>query len=175
MTSKLKQMRALAPLTLLLLHGCSAESHAPAGKAPEQIAEVATPASVPSAPAQVQNSVRLIKEQDGHFYADVKINNMPVRFMVDTGASSIALSLADAQALGLEFDEAEFTDVGRGVGGEVPMKRVVLESVDLGGINRRNVDAVIVNSDLSISLLGQSFLNSLGTLTIQGQEMILRQ
>jgi aspartyl protease family protein len=167
------------PLAALSLGGCGTFSSTSknSSAAGNQVSVVTAPAeTAPISVANVNatNLVRLMKEADGHFYAEVRINNMPVRFMVDTGASTIALSIADAEALGIEMSEGDFNEVGRGVGGEVPMKRVTLESVDLGGIRRTNVEAVVVNSDMPISLLGQSFLNSLGTLTIQGNEMTLR-
>ena len=65
----------------------------------------------------------LPRAADGHFYADVTINGASVNFLVDTGASMVALTGADARASGLHWDDAEVRDVARGASGPVCMSR----------------------------------------------------
>lgn len=115
----------------------------------------------------------LSRESDGHFYADVAVAGAPLRMMVDTGASVIALTAADAQAAGLNWSEADVRVIGRGASGDVRGVPVMLGDVEVGGMNARNVQAVIIPEGLDVSLLGQSFLSSISNVEISEDRMIL--
>jgi aspartyl protease family protein len=115
--------------------------------------------------------ITLSRQRDGHFYANAAVNEGEVRFLVDTGASAIALTGADADALGIEWDESELQLVGRGVSGDVYGKPVILKSVQVGDIAAYDVAAAIIPSGLDVSLLGQSFLSKVGNVNIQGDQM----
>ena len=117
--------------------------------------------------------VVLKRQRDGHFYARADVDGTNIRFLIDTGASAIALSGADAEALGLEWDEDDLQKVGRGVSGDVFGKMVMLQSVQVGRFSAENVQAAIIPNGLDISLLGQSFLSQVGQVNIQNDEMIL--
>jgi aspartyl protease family protein len=117
--------------------------------------------------------VTLTRRANGHFYADVQVNGQTVEFMVDTGASGIALTRRDAEALGLFWNENELETVGRGVSGAVSGKMVRLDRVELGGKEVRDLDAAIIPGGLDVSLLGQSFLSRFGEVKITGDEMTL--
>ncbi len=118
--------------------------------------------------------VELTRAADGHFYVDAEVNGVPIRFLVDTGATSVALTTGDAEAIGLSFSDEEFTQTGRGVGGQIALKPVQLDSLGVGDMSITNVDAVIAQSQLDISLLGQTWLSRVGTVSIEGDKMILR-
>jgi aspartyl protease family protein len=124
---------------------------------------------------QESEGIALTRQPDGHFYANAAVNASndegEVRFLVDTGASSIALTGADADALGLSWDESELQIVGRGVSGDVLGKPVILKSVQVGDITAYDVQAAIIPEGLDVSLLGQSFLSKVGNVNIQGNEM----
>lgn len=115
----------------------------------------------------------LARQGDGHFYANVDVNYNEIRFMVDTGATGIALTGDDAQALGMAWTEDELRVVGRGVSGNVYGKRVTLRSVQLGDLQVNDVDAVIIPTGLDVSLLGQSFLSKAATVKIENDEMVI--
>ena len=115
----------------------------------------------------------LSRQGDGHFYANVDVNSSEIRFMVDTGASGIALTGDDAEALGLTWSDEELHDVGRGVSGDVYGKRVRLQSVQLGDLHIADVEAVIIPNGLDVSLLGQSFLSKATTVKIEDNEMVI--
>lgn len=117
--------------------------------------------------------VTLRRRYDGHFYADVMVNGRNVEFMIDTGATGIALTRRDAENLGLFWNENELETVGRGVSGAVTGKMVRLEQVELGGKEVRDIDAAIIPGGLDVSLLGQSFLSRFGEVKITGDEMTL--
>ena len=93
--------------------------------------------------------------------------------MVDTGASVIALTAPDALAAGLDWSPADVRVIGRGASGDVMGVPAMLTEVDVGGITARGVQAVIVPEGLDVSLLGQSYLSSVGNVAIAEDRMVL--
>src|SRR5690606_22791471 len=110
---------------------------------------------------------------DGHFYAEVAVDGVGARMLVDTGASVIALTGADAEAIGIEWDPAAVRPVARGAGGDVHGVPVVLATGQLGDFVVSGVRAIVVPSGLGVSLLGQSFLSRFERVEIGPEEMIL--
>jgi aspartyl protease family protein len=118
--------------------------------------------------------VTLARSPDGHFYANAIINGATIHVLVDTGATTVALTRADAQAAGVQFGEGEFTGTAQTAGGDIRLKPVVLDRVGIGAVEARAVDAVVVDSKMNVSLLGQSWLRRVGNVQIIGDRMILR-
>lgn len=118
--------------------------------------------------------VTLARAPDGHFYADAIINGATVHVLIDTGATTVALTRADAQAAGLQFATGDFTGTAKTAGGDVALKPVTLDRVGIGPVEARNIEAVVVDSNLNVSLLGQSWLRRVGNVQIAGDRMILR-
>ncbi len=129
--------------------------------------------SAPSNPELPSDAVQLQREPNGHFFADVQINGSPIRVLVDTGASGIALSRSDAQRAGLPVSAGMFNVVGEGADGEVHGEYVMLDRVSLGSKSAEKVPAVILDAGEQ-SLLGQSFLSQFETVEIRGDTMLLR-
>jgi aspartyl protease family protein len=117
--------------------------------------------------------VVLDRTYDGHFYADALVNGQPVRFLVDTGASGVALTSEDARRIGLPFQPSEFVVIGSGASGDVLGKPVMLNAVTIGPKELRDVRGVIVADGLRVSLLGQSFLSRLSSVQMMGDRMTL--
>lgn len=140
----------------------------------EQKAETKNETSAQAMAGNGFASATLMRAPDGHFYADAMVNGAPVRFMVDTGATSVALTKADAQTIGLQFNDAEFTAAGEGAGGAINLKPITLDRVAVGAVEATSVSGVIGDSSLKQSLLGQSFLSRVGTVKIEGDRMELR-
>ncbi len=115
----------------------------------------------------------LRRQHDGHFYTDASIDGMQVRFLVDTGASMVALTGEDAEALGLTWHEGDLKPIGRGASGPVNGVPARIEHMEVQGIEARNVAAAIIPEGLDVSLLGQSFLSKVQDVTISGDEMRL--
>ena len=131
-------------------------------------------ASVATSPVVVSGQgITLERAADGHFYADAQVNGISVHFMVDTGATGVALSADDARRVGLPFFSSEFTAVGRGASGEVRGKIVTLDRVTLGGKSVEQVGGAILEGS-EMSLLGQSFLSQMGTIEISQDRMVIR-
>lgn len=120
-----------------------------------------------------KDAVVLEREGDGHFYAEVKVNNMPIRMVVDTGASIIALSRDDARKAGLAVSAGMFEVVGSGASGDVHGESAKLDSVTLGHETSTEVPAIILDTGQQ-SLLGQSFLQQFESVEIKGDTMVLR-
>ena len=117
---------------------------------------------------------KVIKRQsDGHFYVNASVNGQLVRFVVDTGATGVALSARDARHVGLSFDPAEFEIVGEGASGPVRGKHVMLDSVAIDKKEAFNVRGAILEG-ADMSLLGQSYLSRLNLIKVTGDTMIMR-
>ena len=124
-----------------------------------------------SAPASDRQHVTLAADPRGMFVTEGAINGAPVRFLVDTGATSIALPGRDAERLGIDYRKGQ-RGVSTTANGAVTTYRVTLDRVRLGGIELTSVDAVVIERGLDIALLGMSFLNRV-EMKRDGQTMTL--
>jgi aspartyl protease family protein len=118
-------------------------------------------------------TITLERNFDGHFYADAQVNGATVHFLIDTGASGIALSSDDARRAGLSFNAANAEVIGSGASGAVMGHWVQLNRVQLGLKSVSNAPAVILEGG-DRSLLGQSFLSQFGSVEIHDDTMVLR-
>jgi aspartyl protease family protein len=124
-----------------------------------------------AAPSDRQ-SVTLAADASGHFFAEGAINGSPVRFLVDTGATVIALSATDAARLGIDYRKGRRVSVST-ANGVAPAWLIKLDAVRLGAIELTLVDAVVHERDgLPAALLGMSFLSRL-EMRRDGQTMTL--
>ena len=103
------------------------------------------------------SQISMAVDANGHFMAEGAINGRPTRFMVDTGATTIAMSLADAVKLGVDYRKGQPIQVGtaNGVAHGYSLK---LHSVRIGDVEVYDVDAVITSQRMPFVLLGNSFL-----------------
>ena len=108
--------------------------------------------------SSTQARVTLAADTRGHFVTEAAVNGIPVRMVVDTGASSVVLSGDDASRLGLDWRKGT-RRVMQTANGATPGYGVVLDRVRVGGIELQAVDGVVVEQGLGIGLLGMSFLN----------------
>ena len=116
-------------------------------------------------------SVTLSAGAGGHFMADGQINGGAVRFLVDTGASAIALPAAEANRLRIDYRKGRRA-MSQTAGGPVEAYVVMLDSVRIGNIELQNVEAFVLERGLDVSLLGNSFLNRM-EMRREGQTMTL--
>jgi aspartyl protease family protein len=144
---------------------------------PPTAAKPVASAKAPSPPPTVgvATAGRIIERAaDGHFYVEAEVNGRPVRFLVDTGASAVVLTMADAQRVGLPFAVNDFAVIARGASGDVRGQRLRIGSVAIGDQKAFDVDGAVVAEGLDISLLGQSFLTHLGSVVIDRDRMTLQ-
>lgn len=120
-------------------------------------------------------SVTLWIATGGHFFADGSINGLPVRFLVDTGATTIALSGTEATRLGIDYRKRGRPGYANTAGGVVRTYSLTLDKVELGSIVLFNVEAGIVEGSYPREpLLGMSFLGRLD-MKREGDRMELTQ
>lgn len=113
---------------------------------------------VNAAPPGRKQSVTLYAGGGGFFHADGYINNIPVRFLVDTGASSIAMNAATAQRIGIDLSKGT-PGMAKTASGFGRMVIVTLDSVEIGGLQVNGVEAgVMMGSQPDTPLLGMTFL-----------------
>lgn len=101
------------------------------------------------------------KGPDGHFWADAEVNGKPVRFLVDTGATAVALTPADAEKLGFDLEALHYSYNVVTAGGSSHAAAVTLAVVSVNGARLENVQALVVRDGLDVSLLGMSYLGRL--------------
>lgn len=118
-----------------------------------------------------RQSVTLAADTRGHFITEGAVNGRAVRFVIDTGATVVALPASDALRLGLDYRKGTVA-LTRTAGGVVPVYRVRLDSVRLGTIEINAVDGVVIEQGLDIALLGMSFLSRV-EMKNEGQLMTL--
>lgn len=111
----------------------------------------------------------------GHFHLTAILNGTEVDFVVDTGATSVALSPQDARRIGIDTDRLTFTGVALTANGEVPTASVTIRDFAIGDILDRNVRAVVIGGDLSVSLLGMSYLRRFARVSFEGDLMVLER
>ena len=107
------------------------------------------------------STAQIIKSADGHYWAEAEIDGRAVRVMVDTGASVVALTRADAARLGFRLTEQDFTGSVQTASGAVGAAPIELASVAVAGARVDAVQALVVQDGLPHSLLGMSYLGRL--------------
>ena len=117
---------------------------------------------------------RLTRHADGFFYATARINGHPMRLLVDTGASAIMLSPADARRLGVPIDADAFDGRVRTSSGVVRMARVTIDRVTVGGQTFEDVPAMVLEGSAGVGLMGQSLLARFRSVSIEGDVLALR-
>jgi aspartyl protease family protein len=121
----------------------------------------------------IGQQVELPRGPDGHYRATLIVNGAPVDFFVDTGATEVVLSRADAERVGIDTAALDYLGVAMTANGPVRTARVRLAEVSLEGIADRNLAAVVTDGPLEISLLGMSYLHRFSHIEIADGRMIL--
>ncbi len=122
-------------------------------------AEQVATASVQS--ANTGWSTQINVSRDGHFYVDAMVSSTPIRFLIDTGASMVALSQEDARRMHLRVDDASYTHSVMTAGGMRRAAKVDLANIRIDDNWFYNVEATIIDGNDDVSILGMSFLRQL--------------
>jgi aspartyl protease family protein len=133
------------------------------------------PASVGSGGAGTAGgtTVVLAAGSGGHFFTQGQINGRTVQLVVDTGASVVALSVADAQRIGLNYQGGQRAQMST-ANGVIPAWRLKLASVRIGDVVVYDVDAVVSSGAMPYVLLGNSFLSRF-QMTRTNDQMVLEK
>ncbi len=112
--------------------------------------------------------------RDGHFQLDATINGTEVRTIFDTGASAVVLTAADARRAGIDVENLRFDVPVSTANGTGRAAVVRLETIEVGGIVRKNIRAFVAERDaLEASLLGMSFLETLSRYSVSSSSLEL--
>lgn len=118
--------------------------------------------------------VAIRRSGDGHFRLTATVDGKPIRFMIDTGASLVALAPHDAEALGFDTDRLHYGLRLNTANGTAWAAGVSLGEITVGSIRARNIAGSVSREGLTESLLGLTFLNRLSGYEVRGNTMILK-
>lgn len=139
---------------------------------PPNVATLAVEEPVSSARRKATITVR----PDGHYWTRALVNKKAsVDFMVDTGASVVALTYRDAQKMGLRPETLDYSWEIRTAGGVTMGASVLIDTIQINQVKVDNVEAMVLRADLDQSLLGMSFLRELYSYEFRGDRMIIQQ
>lgn len=130
-------------------------------------------ASAASAPGPA-GAAMVSRAPDGHYWAEAVVDDRHVRFLVDTGATAVALTAEDARRLGLRPEALRYDASVRTASGESRAARVTLAYVAVAGARVDRVEALVIERGLPASLLGMSFLGRLSRFEATPRALILR-
>lgn len=122
-----------------------------------------------------QGSVVSIPRTNGQFYAQGRVNSGSVKFLIDTGASTVALTLNDARKAGVDVRRLVYNQPVDTANGRTMAAAVNLKDVRIGGVRVTNVRALVLAEGLHISLLGMSYLGELQKVEVLPNQLILRR
>jgi aspartyl protease family protein len=125
-------------------------------------------------PAPTPNETVYRRASDGHFYVDADVNGARIRFLVDTGATFIALSPDDARSAGLRVFESDYTARTTTANGVTRVAPVTLRQIEVDQLQLFDVRAVVLEQPMPVSLLGMSFLSRLQGYETRSDELVLR-
>jgi aspartyl protease family protein len=121
----------------------------------------------------VGETLRVPMAEDGHFWVRGGVNGTQVRFLVDSGATTTALSARTAAAAGLDIDESGLPVVIGTANGQVRARRAQIETLSLGPIVTRDMAVVVSPAFGEVNVLGMNFLSSLGSWRVDGRTLVL--
>lgn len=119
------------------------------------------------------DTIELRRGRDGHFHLTMAVNGTPLRFLVDTGATDLVLTVQDAQRAGIDPDSLRFMGRAQTANGTVETARVWLDTVELAGVTETRVPAQVSAGAMPGSLLGMRYLSRFAAITITGDRLTL--
>jgi len=121
-------------------------------------------------------SLNIPRDARGHFQTDGRIEGQRINFMIDTGASLVALNEKSAARFGLRPSRSDYNATVSTANGTIKAARARLAMIELGGLVVRDVDALVLpDAALSENLLGMSFLSKLKRFELANGKMVLEQ
>lgn len=126
-------------------------------------------------PIRTATGARIVLSADsgGHFVSQGSVNSRPVQFLVDTGATTIGISVSDADRIGLKYRQGLPVQVAT-ANGIVPGWKIQLSSVRLGDVEVRDIDAIVTPIAMPFVLLGNSYLTRF-QMTRNNEQMVLEK
>jgi aspartyl protease family protein len=119
------------------------------------------------------NEVRIRQAPDGHFWVTAEVNGEPVRFLVDSGATTTSISTDTARRAGIEPSRG-FGAMVQTANGVVTVQRGRADSIEVGPIERRDVAVHISDAFGDMNVIGMNFLSTLTSWSVQGRTLVMR-
>lgn len=120
-----------------------------------------------------QGELVISRNSDGHFYIDAMVNDVKIKFMIDTGASDVALTTRDAEKLNIDLSKLKYTKTYSTANGLSNAASIRLDNVTVGDGVFRNIDAHVGTGGLDVSLMGMSVLERFKGFRIDRDMLIL--
>ncbi|MEJ6398149.1 retropepsin-like aspartic protease family protein [Yoonia sp. 208BN28-4] len=118
-------------------------------------------------------TIEVPRMADGHYYLTLDVNGVPVNFVVDTGATQVVLTQADAARVGLDPDNLAYLGQANTANGVTRTASVWLDDVALGPFTDNQIRASVNAGEMNGSLLGMSYLGLYDEIRIAGDRLIL--
>ena len=126
------------------------------------------------APAPMAATAQIPRAKDGHYWVTGEVGDRRIRFLVDTGATTVSLTPEDARALGVDPDRLAYLYEVSTADGHARAAKVRLTSLSVGGAMVKDVDALVIEKGLPTSLLGMTYLGRLSKFEAGPGGLVLR-
>lgn len=120
-----------------------------------------------------QGQIEVPRAPDGHYYLTLSINDTPIRFVVDTGATQMVLTQQDARRAGIDMDRLIYSGRALTANGEVRTAPAQLDTVQLGPFADNGLTAWVNDGDMAGSLLGMDYLQRWSRIEIADNALLL--
>lgn len=121
----------------------------------------------------VGDTLRVRQSPDGHFWVTASVNGSEHRFLVDSGATTTALSVDTARAAGIEVDDSGFPVTISTANGVIEARRARIARFVVGPIVSEDLAAIVSPAFGSTNVVGMNFLSSLASWRVEGQTLVL--
>tara|TARA_R110000824_G_scaffold173063_6_gene351074 strand:- start:191 stop:811 length:621 start_codon:yes stop_codon:yes gene_type:complete len=121
----------------------------------------------------VGDTLRIRQSADGHFWVEAKVNTLPVRFLIDSGATTTAMTLRTAEQAAINISESPFPVVLVTANGSVEAQRGTIQSLQVGPMVAKDLPVVVAEEFGDSNVIGMNFLSKLGSWRVEGPEMVL--
>lgn len=128
----------------------------------------------PSSAKRLQNGdIIITSSSNNHFYINLEINNQKIRGMVDTGATDLTLTIADAKRLGIDFSNLVFNKIYRTANGTSYGASITLKTIKIADLEFKNVKASVNQGEMTETLIGINFLKNFREYQFKKDKLIL--
>ena len=127
----------------------------------------------PNEPQVKDGTVRISRGQDGHFHVKADVNGRSVLFLIDSGATTTAMTAASARDAGVPVDDSGFPVILETANGSAEARRARIERLAIGPIKRADFPVLVAESFGEINMLGMNFLDTLKGWRVEGDAMVL--
>ncbi|WP_430414513.1 retropepsin-like aspartic protease family protein [Parasphingorhabdus sp.] len=121
----------------------------------------------------VGETLRIRQSADGHFWINGVVNGTPIRFLIDSGATTTAMTLSVAEAANVDINSSPFPVILSTANGSVEAKRATIQNLQVGPMIARDLPIVVAQEFGGSNVIGMNFLSKLQSWRVEGNEMIL--